>query len=883
MKVVHAVHAYLSNGIRRVRQSPAETLDAVWDFARRYFFTLAFLSLFLAKFLHLYAHIYSLPLPRLFLWGLTFFFQDVMILLLFRILAQKVAWRPGAAMLAILVIPSSLIMSFMAAANTSFYVFTGAEIHWRQAKAFNGDAAAIHTLLSGLTGFLIVEGILLTISLFAAHSIHALTGGILHVWAWPVRWLWARVRPHVEPLLQRFWPRSKSESPDLPDPRIYEQINMDDNDDLSDNEEGDHLLNTAQLPNRLPESKRVTDGVLQRTIILGLFSLFLFLRFMRPWDPIYMYMSTTLPLTTVIEGAERHSPVDTTGVPGNLNYLEQATALRPAPRWSWMSKEPITGFEDWDQSDPMALHYNPNEDPLHISNLDQPVLEEIHKALSSGEVKIKHVVFLKLESARADIFPLQKDSFMYKRIAESWKDKKIPQEVVDRLANLTRTAEFLTNFPNGFEHDDSRFGRKAYGGISARDAITSATYTLKSLTGSFCGVTPLVADFNREFDHHIYQPCLPHVFDALSQQPDITSETDDFTKWPWHSTFMMSVTETYDNQDKLTPQLGFRDKQTKETIIDPKAKYYPVKSKEVNYYGYPETELRGYIRDAIDDAERDHHRLFLTHLTSTTHHPWGIPNDAFEEIMGSKSGSNNDMNRYLNSVGYVDDWLSELIGILEEKGVANETLFVMAGDHGLSLPNDGGITPYDNPHVGSFKVPIVLAHPQLPPVQIDTPVINSQIVPTIIDLLIESASLSEDSTRSARDLRSLYEGQSLIRPQVVEHEGREAWHFTVMNTGGSWLSVRSAAKPEFRLVIPLVNDVEWRFSDVSKDPNELKPIERFSLVDLAAAVELEYDEKTLEWLYNASYVANWWVLENWDRWRYSPKEEEPKKDAGHKA
>lgn len=106
MKVVHAVHAYLSHGIRRVRLSPGETLDAVWDFSRRYFFTLAFLSLLTAKLLHLYAHIYSLPLPRLFLWGLTFFFQDVMILLLFRILAQKVAWRPGAALLAILVIPS---------------------------------------------------------------------------------------------------------------------------------------------------------------------------------------------------------------------------------------------------------------------------------------------------------------------------------------------------------------------------------------------------------------------------------------------------------------------------------------------------------------------------------------------------------------------------------------------------------------------------------------------------------------------------------------------------------------------------------------------------------------------------------------------------------
>jgi hypothetical protein len=33
----------------------------------------------------------------------------------------------------------------------------------------------------------------------------------------------------------------------------------------------------------------------------------------------------------------------------------------------------------------------------------------------------------------------------------------------------------------------------------------------------------------------------------------------------------------------------------------------------------------------------DHQRLFLGHLTSTTHHPWGVPNDAYEDLMGSKS------------------------------------------------------------------------------------------------------------------------------------------------------------------------------------------------------------------------------------------------------
>jgi phosphoglycerol transferase MdoB-like AlkP superfamily enzyme len=143
---------------------------------------------------------------------------------------------------------------------------------------------------------------------------------------------------------------------------------------------------------------------------------------------------------------------------------------------------------------------------------------------------------------------------------------------------------------------------------------------------------------------------------------------------------MQSVTEKYDNQDKLTLALGFKDKKTKETIERPSAKHYPVKSEEVNYYGYAETELLDYIRDAIDDAERDHQRLFLTHLTSTTHHPWGIPNNTYEQILGSSKGHNDNLNRYLNAIAFADDWLATILEVLKEKGVANETLLVVAGD-----------------------------------------------------------------------------------------------------------------------------------------------------------------------------------------------------------
>ncbi|KAJ5918918.1 alkaline-phosphatase-like protein [Penicillium verhagenii] len=883
MKKVAGVVNYVRHQANQLYQSPTRTLEVLevfWDFSRRYFYALAFWSLICTKLLHLFAHLYSLPLRKFIIWGPSFFFQDVAILLLFRILVQKTSGYI-AVTCALIVLPFSIIVSGMAAANFSVYVFTGAEIHWRQAKTFTGDAAALRTLLSGLTGFLIGEALLVAAALFTARPIHQFGGGVLHVLAWPFRSLLTRLRPcvgFVEPLLKRLQ-NQRTPHTSLPDPRLYEEFDLEDdylNESGDEDEEDDFLLDShgSNASSNASKNQRSTDRLIPRVLVLGFVFLAATLRTVRPSEPVYLYLSGTLPFASFFEGGHRNSPVDISGLPPyQQNYLAHKKSVNLPPSWEWMPKDALPGFEDWKLKLNVneSLHYDPKTNPLHISNLQKPILESIQGVLADGSVKIKHVVLLKLESARADTFPVRKDSFLYNRIAETYDDNEIPQEVEDRIANLTRTAEFLTGFPSGFQRNDTLHAdRNAYGGISARNAYTTSTYTLKSLVGTLCGVSPLVADFNREWEHHIYQPCLPHIFEMLNSQQGITSNVTDFTQWPWHSIWMQSVTEGYDNQDQLTPVLGFKDKFTKETIESPDAKHYPVKTEEVNYYGYADTELREYISDAIDDAERDHRRLFLSHLTGTTHHPWGLPNSTYEQILGLNKGHNKDLNHYLNAVGFQDKWLTEIIGILEEKGVANETLFVMAGDHGLSLPNDGGITPYDNPHVGSFAVPIVLAHPQLPALEITAPVSSDQIVPTILDLLIESHSLPKDSTKPAKDILSLYEGQSLIRPLIQEQDGIQDWQYTVMNTGGSWLAVRSAARPQYRLVIPLVNDVEWRFSDLSTDPHELEPISRFDLVDLAAVINKEYDEDVVKWLFDAAYVTNWWVGENWARYRFHP-------------
>lgn len=100
--------------------------------------------------------------------------------------------------------------------------------------------------------------------------------------------------------------------------------------------------------------------------------------------------------------------------------------------------------------------------------------------------------------------------------------------------------------------------------------------------------------------------------------------------------------------------------------------------------------LGGYLKDAIVNAEHNHERLFVTHLTGLTHHPWDLPPGVeYAEMMGSVAnswgGKNDALNHYLNTIAYNDRWYAKVLDILEETGVANETLFILTGDQYVDI------------------------------------------------------------------------------------------------------------------------------------------------------------------------------------------------------
>ncbi|KGO78374.1 Alkaline phosphatase-like, alpha/beta/alpha [Penicillium italicum] len=534
---------------------------------------------------------------------------------------------------------------------------------------------------------------------------------------------------------------------------------------------------------------------------------------------------------------------------------------------------------------PRHYFYNPVQDPMRISNLDLEPLGPLQEALKDHAIPINHIVFVFLESARKDLFPLKNDSRLYNQIRESHVlyDEEDEDDLYDKLSQITPVAEMLTGEQSGFGNSGNSTNA-GLGGLSCEGILSGSSLSAKSRLVNYCGLGPLPVDFMHENDIIPYQPCLMHIMDLFNQRKKSSvsansthsgNSTNSYLEREWQTIYAQSVTGEFQAQTRLMDLLGFNQTLYSEDIDRKDAKYFHEEMKKINYFGYAETEARPYIKDLIDETLRQNKRLFLSHFTSTTHHPWGTPEGWNRGKYFGKlhSPQHEPMDKFLNANRFVDTWLGDLMDMLGEAGIADETLTVFVGDHGQSFAEDCPIIgTYHNPHISNFRVPLVFHHPLLPRMHLNVNGSAVSILPTILDLLVNTNSLNADDTEIALDLMNEYEGQSLIRPYRALHNGREAWNMGVINAGGSMLSVGSAAVP-WRLNLPLNSDFEYRFTDLNKDPYELDPITDWTMSSLAAEVHSKYGAEAFEWAQKAEKVGLWWVAERKKLWNYSDPEE----------
>ncbi|KAK2021867.1 sulfatase [Colletotrichum zoysiae] len=835
----------------------------------RFVFGLAALAVLGAKFIHIANHASAIPTVQLVRWGYSFFAQDIILLIVLRLLLGRglSPARSEGALRRMAAVTSWIFVIFVISLNIisiCFFAVARSEIHW-QNIGVAGDASGRALLLTGMVSSALVVGVMILIAWPLKDVLFIAFGLLADVVCWPLASV-ARCRPRSQ------W------SPAAP---TYLSVPQQDAEHAIKEEGGDREPKSFGFPGGWEDIKnwpwvRIFWIAAYALAVAALLAQVI-LNILRPHESSLTFMSWTPVLLPFVD-FKNSSPTLEELIPhynSGINHnWDERTALTDPIALPWLPKDSVPqGFEDWYNKKP---HYNAAADPLKISNLDSKLLPELGNL--KEEVPIRHIVTIVLESTRKDLFPIKEGGVNKARLQASWEDGKMPEEALERLRTLTPVARFLTgDHDDGFDHGNEE--KKSRGGLNFNDAYTTSTYTIKSLVGSLCGISPLLADFNLEYEHHIYQPCLPQVLDVLNT----LNQTDapGFTPYKWNSSFMQSVTMTFDNYEKLLPKMGFPADSLigSEYLRSDAAKFGRVTLKNVNYFGMPETPLEDYMRDRFETAKKTNERVYISHLTSTSHHPYGIPET--EKYVQLGRGLD-DLSHYINAIGYDDRWLGKITNMLDDLGVANETLLVLVGDHGLSIPENDILASYYNPNIASNHVPLVLSHPNLPPITIDDAVSAQQILPTILDLLIETGSLSKPAAEAAGDLLGNYEGQSLIRPVKKSRPGTAYpgaplppaevgnWQFTVINPGRAMVGVRDARRKSWRLVVPVVDNIEWRFTDAEKDPRDADPVLGFDLTEFLAKVEEGHGADAARWVEEAAFIARWWVEENSRRWQYGP-------------
>ncbi|KAB2573279.1 hypothetical protein DBV05_g8066 [Lasiodiplodia theobromae] len=862
-------------------------IPSFWQLKAKSQFALCFVSSFAAKLLHLYSHRSSLPILLIVLYTPTFFLPDVILILFTKFIYRQDRGK-------ICKIFGGLYALFTVTASASqisFYMTTGGEVQWMAAGNLAKDPGGLRMLLSELPKFFICILAFTIVSWLIAPRFDAVTTNICKTTSLSFRQMYRCLRGR---------------------PQLNEYQPLDENSDKS-------IPSREEIPS-LRKSAATCVTVL--TIVITV----LILQIVRPRNPPYAHMSGSLPITlfeslffSPING-DFCLPYPTRHVEFPFEEYAKVSGHAPPAEWKPITEECRHHHHHHERPDepPSPIHpiaweeaahapptprgdgpprhghdggYDPSCDPLKLSNLDQSPLDALMEA-----AKIKHVLFVTLESTRKDMFPFKKDSAVYNSILSSYGAGKLDaaEELDKKLKNLTRTAAFLTGESTGFGQDEtlnrpwaSEF-KAGHGGINVQRAVTGSAFTLKSLVTSHCGIDPLPVDFTEEVRGRMYQPCFPHVTGLFNKAQKPGSSASH----PWDAALVQSITDQWDSQYTLDDQMGFSPANVilDTTIEDPSAAHFPPKEPRCNYFGYPETESLPYLRDMFVNATRSGRRLWASHITSTTHHPYAVPAawDGVEEYVAKRRFAgleNEEFDRYLNTIKYQDGYLDTLMTMLHEVGVLRETLVVVVGDHGLAFTTpDGSKSTFENGHVANFAIPLIFVNPSLPRVQVDAQTSPTSILPTVLDILLQTKSLSEEERGVAEKLLPRYQGQSMAREQkwsvpTIQQEnapthppftnvtGPQPFHFSVINPGGSLLAI-SQQNSSYRLMLPLCSTLPLRFTDRATSPHETEELIAWSSRGVVDAVRKKHGGQAAEWVDLAQKLGEWWVWETRKRWGY---------------
>jgi phosphoglycerol transferase MdoB-like AlkP superfamily enzyme len=311
----------------------------------------------------------------------------------------------------------------------------------------------------------------------------------------------------------------------------------------------------------------------------------------------------------------------------------------------------------------------------------------------------------------------------------------------------------------------------------------------------------LPIDFSVEFEEpaQMYQTCLPQIFRHINSVTDVESEILALANYTrprvtdnWETVHIETATGVYDHEKEILQKAGFSTVITAEDLaenwslgeFDSPMGYYDERGLEF---------LWKYVDNTI--ARNPRNRMYLGWMSTTTHMPFLIsPEWPGRESYVKDDGYWDSVDSWLNAMRWTDDKVKEIILGFRERGLEDETLFLMYsyhssyvnnshGDHGFPFAGQWA-TPIENPHNEAYRIPLMIYNPQIRNPErkkVEGNFYSLSIPTTILDLMIYTNSFVQSAQQdlALRFARNYEFAQSLLRPV------KETIRFFFVHPGGT--------------------------------------------------------------------------------------------------
>ncbi|MCW5654068.1 LTA synthase family protein [Hydrogenophaga sp.] len=197
----------------------------------------------------------------------------------------------------------------------------------------------------------------------------------------------------------------------------------------------------------------------------------------------------------------------------------------------------------------------------------------------------------------------------------------------------------------------------------------------------------------------------------------------------YRSAFFSTTHDEYENEAQILANFGF------DKVVGERDFKRPV-SERVNYFGLEDRVMLDPLMAWVDEQRGSNTPFFLKVMTNVGHHAYATPahwpNRTFRE------GVTPDHHKYLNCIAYIDSFLQDLVSQLDQRGLRENTVLMVLGDHGDTFGEHGQRARVISVHDEVLHVPMLIRLPTSlgkAPGRVAGPRSQVDILPTVADLL----------------------------------------------------------------------------------------------------------------------------------------------------